>query len=87
MAAELSEALGRRIVFQDIGIDEYCRYLESLGVSAYRVQHLGGAMLDYQHGVMSGMNDNVEKLSGQKPMSVSDFARAHMDQLNPKSVN
>jgi NAD(P)H dehydrogenase (quinone) len=87
MAAELSEALGRRIVFQDIGINEYCRYLESLGVSAYRVQHLGGAMLDYQHGVMSGMNDNVEKLSGQKPVSVSDFARAHMDQLNPKSVN
>ena len=82
MAAELSDALGRRIVFQNIAIDEYRRYLESLGVSAYRVQHLGGAMLDYQHGVMSGMNDNVEKLSGQKPMSVGDFARAHMDQLN-----
>ena len=82
MAAELSDALGRRIVFQNIGIDEYCRYLDSLGVSAYRVQHLGGAMLDYQHGVMSGMNNNVEKLSGQKPMSVGDFARAHMNELN-----
>ena len=86
IAAELSDALGRRIVFQNLGIDEYCRYLESLGVSAYRVQHLGGAMLDYQHGVMSGMNDNVEKLSGRKPMSVGDFARAHLDQLNPNSV-
>lgn len=86
MAAELTEALGRRIVFQNIGIDEYCRNLESLGVSAYRVQHLGGGMLDYQHGVMSGMNDNVEKLSGQKPMSVGDFARAHIEQLNPKNV-
>ena len=85
MAAELSDALGRRIVFQNIEIDDYCRSLESLGVSAYRVQHLGGAMLDYQHGVMSGMNNNVEKLSGQKPMSVGDFARAHMDQLNQTS--
>jgi hypothetical protein len=36
----------------------------------------------YQHGVMTGMNDNVERLSGQKPMSVGDFARAHSDQLN-----
>jgi NAD(P)H dehydrogenase (quinone) len=42
-------------------------------------------MLDCQHGLMSGMNNDVEKLSGQKPMSVGDFARAHMDQLNPRS--
>jgi NAD(P)H dehydrogenase (quinone) len=35
---------------------------------------------------MSGMNDNVEKLSGQKPMSVSDFAKRHMDELNLKNV-
>ena len=40
----------------------------------------------YQDGVMGGMNDNVEKLSGQKPMSVGEFARAHADQLNPKSA-
>jgi hypothetical protein len=37
----------------------------------------------YQHSVMAGMNDNVERLSGQKRMSVGDFARAHSDQLNP----
>jgi hypothetical protein len=29
-------------------------------------------------------NDNVERLSGRKPMSVGDFARAHADALNPK---
>ena len=84
MAAELTEALGRPIVFQNVAIDEYCKSLESMGVPAFVVQHLGGAMLDYQHGVMSGMGDNVEKLSGQKPMSVGDFARAHLAQLNPK---
>ena len=41
---------------------------------------------DYQRGVMSGMNDNVERLSGQKPMSVGDLARLHLDELNPKSM-
>jgi NAD(P)H dehydrogenase (quinone) len=83
IAAELTTALGRPIVFQDIAIDDYCRSIEAMGVPAYIVQHLGGAMEDYQHGVMSGMNDNVDRLSGQKPMSVGDFARAHMAELNP----
>jgi NAD(P)H dehydrogenase (quinone) len=84
MASELSEALGRKIVFQNISIDEYCKSLEAMGVSAYMVQHFEGAMDAYQHGVMSGMNDNVERLTGRKPMSVGVFARAHLDVLNPK---
>ena len=85
MAAELTEALGRTIVFEDVPIDDYCRSIEAIGVPAYIVQHLGGAMEAYQNGVMGGMNDNVERLSGRKPMSVGEFARAHADQLNPRS--
>ncbi len=42
MAVELSEALGRKIVFQDLPVDEYCASLETMGVPAYIVQHLGG---------------------------------------------
>ncbi len=83
MAAELSEALGRKIVFEDVSIEDYCKSIEAVGVPAYIVQHLGGAMDAYQQGIMGGMNDNVERLSGQKPMSVGEFARAHADQLNP----
>jgi uncharacterized protein YbjT (DUF2867 family) len=84
MASELGEALGRTIVFQNISIAEYCKSLRPMGVSAYMIQHFEGAMDAYQHGVMSGMNDNVERLTGQKPMSVGEFARAHVDVLNPK---
>ncbi|MDB5348512.1 MAG: NmrA family transcriptional regulator [Schlesneria sp.] len=84
MAIELSEALGRKIVFQNVTIDEYCQSLKMLGVPDYVVQHLGGAMDAYQHGVMAGTNDNVERLSGQKPTSVGVFARMHADRLNPK---
>jgi uncharacterized protein YbjT (DUF2867 family) len=32
MAKELSEALGRKIVFQDLPIDEYCTSIEAMGV-------------------------------------------------------
>jgi NAD(P)H dehydrogenase (quinone) len=82
MAAELSEALGRKIIFQDLPIDEYCASIKAMGVPPYIVQHLSGAMEDYQNGVMSGADNNVEKLTGRRPMSVGEFARAHADVLN-----
>jgi hypothetical protein len=67
-----------------VSIDDYCTSLQAMGVPAYIIQHLGGAMDAYQRGVMSGMNDNVERLTGRRPMSVGEFARAHADVLNPK---
>jgi uncharacterized protein YbjT (DUF2867 family) len=82
MAAELSEALGRTIVFQDLPVEEYVKSLRDMGVPPYVVQHLGGAMVDYQHGHMSGADDNVERLTGRRPMTVGEFARAHADILN-----
>ena len=87
MAAELTEALGRKITFQDPPIDEYCRSLEAMGVPPYVVQHLGGAMDDYQHGHMSGADNNVEKLTGRRSMTVGEFARAHADVLNGSPDN
>ena len=82
MARELSEALGRTIVFQDLPIDEYCESIAAMGVPPYIVEHLRGAMDDYQHGVMSGADNNVEKLTGRRSMTVGEFARAHADVLN-----
>ena len=84
MAEELSEALGRKIVFQDLPIDEYCTSIEAMGVPPYVVQHLRGAMADYQTGHKSGADNNVEKLTGRRSMTVGEFARAHLDKLNPK---
>ncbi|CAN5597810.1 SDR family oxidoreductase [soil metagenome] len=82
MAAELTEALGRKIVFQDLPVEEYVESLRDMGVPPYVVQHFGGAMVDYQNGHMSGADDNVEKLTGRRSMTVGEFARAHADVLN-----
>lgn len=82
MAAELSEALGRTIMFQDLPIDEYTASLTKMGLPAYVIQHFGGAMLDYQHGHMAGADDNVERLTGRRSMTVGEFAKRHADQLN-----
>jgi NAD(P)H dehydrogenase (quinone) len=84
MAAELSEALGRKIVFQDLPIDEYCDSITAMGVPAYIVQHLSGAMADYQKGHMAGADNNVERLTGRRSMTVGEFARLHIDKLNGK---
>jgi NAD(P)H dehydrogenase (quinone) len=84
MAAELSEALGRKIVFQDLPIDEYCASIEQMGVPSYIVEHLRGAMADYHDGRMSGADNNIEKLTGRRSMTVGEFARAHADRLNGK---
>jgi NAD(P)H dehydrogenase (quinone) len=85
MAAELSEALGRTIVFQDLPVDEYVESLREMGVDPYIVQHLSGAMVDYQNGHMSGADNNVEQLTGRRSMTVGEFARAHADILNGNS--
>lgn len=84
MAAELSEALGRKVVFQDMPIPEYVASLTEMGVPPYIVQHLGGAMQDYQNGRMSGSDNNVEKLTGRRSMTVSEFARLHLDKLKAR---
>jgi NAD(P)H dehydrogenase (quinone) len=82
MAVELSEALGRKIVFENPSVDDYCASLETMGVPAYIIQHLSGAMVDYQHGHMSGSDNNVEKLTGRRSMTVGEFAGAHIGVLN-----
>ena len=82
MAHELSDALGRTIVFHDVSVAEYVKSLQDMGVPPYVVQHLGGAMVDYQNGHMSGADDNVEKLTGQRSMTVGEFALAHAEVLN-----
>jgi NAD(P)H dehydrogenase (quinone) len=86
MAAELTQALGRKITFENPPIDEYCASIETMGVPPYVVQHLRGAMADYQKGHMSGADNNVEELTGRRAMTVGEFAHAHADVLNGKQA-
>jgi uncharacterized protein YbjT (DUF2867 family) len=86
MAAELSAALGRNIVFQDLPVAEYVESLRAMGVPPYVVQHLSGAMVDYQNGHMSGADNNIEQLTGRRPMTVGEFACAHADLINGVSA-
>jgi hypothetical protein len=39
-------------------------------------------MADYQKGHMSGADNNIEKLTGRRSMTVGEFALLHADKLN-----
>ena len=56
--------------------------LAVIGGGVFAFSHYAGAMEDYQHGHMSGADNNIEGLTGRRPMTVGEFAKAHLDQLN-----
>ncbi|MEV0074723.1 NmrA family NAD(P)-binding protein [Amycolatopsis sp. NPDC050768] len=82
MAAELSDALGREIVYEDCDLDEFVATIAAFGVPEYLVGSIRGIMIDYRAGRLGGADDTIEKLTGRRPMSVAEFARKHAALLN-----
>jgi NAD(P)H dehydrogenase (quinone) len=54
-------------------IDAFDAVLEKMGFTPYFRQHMTHVAQNTRDGVFSGMNDLVEKLSGQKPMEMIDY--------------
>ncbi|MET9479655.1 NmrA family NAD(P)-binding protein [Streptomyces sp. NPDC006638] len=82
LAAELSDALGRKIVYQDLPLEEYAAGLRELGLPPFLVDSIAGIMADYQDGRMAGSDHNIEKITGTRSMTVGEFARAHAHLIN-----
>ena len=76
MAAELTQALGRPIIFENVSIDDYCKSLGTMGVPAYVIQHLGGAMKDYQQRRHVGHERQRRKTKRQKTHDRHRFRQA-----------
>lgn len=79
IAAAVGEALGRKVVYQPIEIDEYRARMESVGMPAHRIQHLCAVALDYRNGIFAGTNNVIETITGQPPMTVQAFITLHKD--------
>jgi NAD(P)H dehydrogenase (quinone) len=82
MAAELSDGLGRKITYEDVPLDKFVAELREFGLPAYLVESIGGIMSDYQDGRMAGVDDNIEKITGRRSMSVGEFAKRHANMFN-----
>lgn len=69
----LTQVLGRRISYVPVEIDAFREIWKEMGYSPYIQQHISAVAQDCRDGVFSGTNDLVEKLTGQKPMTMLDY--------------
>jgi NAD(P)H dehydrogenase (quinone) len=74
IAAIMSEELGRAITYVPVPIPMFAEIL-SQHFSPYFVQHITYVAQDCLDGIFSGMNDNVEKITGNKPLSMEAYIR------------
>jgi NAD(P)H dehydrogenase (quinone) len=77
IAAAMSEELGRQIKYLPITVEQFLESLKKIPPfsSTFLGQHLGAVAEDCQNGITAGTNDNVETLTGRKPLSVQEFVR------------
>lgn len=71
----LSEVLKRKITYVPLEIEAFAEVLKANGFIPYTVQHLSAIAQDFRDGLLEGLNDNVEVITGQKPMAIIDFIR------------
>jgi NAD(P)H dehydrogenase (quinone) len=74
VAGIFSEALGRKITYVPIDTKTFMdKVKSSKNADPYLIQHLASLGEDLKNGRPAGMNDLVEKLTGQKPMEMLEF--------------
>lgn len=72
IAAIASQALNKEIRYEQITAEQWVKEVSGQEVP-FLAQHLRGITWDHQHGMMSGTNDTIEKITGRKPMSLAAF--------------
>ncbi|MET3501371.1 uncharacterized protein YbjT (DUF2867 family) [Mucilaginibacter rubeus] len=78
VAGILSEELGRTINYIPMEIKPFGEMLKQY-FTPYFVQHIDGVAQDFRSGISGGMNDNVEKITGQKPLTIRDYIQTHIE--------
>ena len=79
IADALSKVLNRKITYAAIDPEEFGQLLKSFGAPEYRIKHITAIGHMFRSGEFVGMNNNVEELSGTKPLSVIDFIKSNIE--------
>lgn len=74
VAEILSGVLHRNIQFANLSPEAFGEILGRNGSPVYSKEHLVAIGHMFRTGEFRGMNDNVERLAGRKPVSVNEFA-------------
>ena len=74
IAAEMSRVLGVEIIYEPTSIEVFQEKMENLyKFPPFLRQHLTEVAQDYLNGIFSGVNNNVEKITGTPALSVAAF--------------
>lgn len=79
VAEILTEELGRPIDFVPMEVQQFAGVLAANHFTPYFIQHIEGITKDFNSGETNGMNDNVEKLTGTKPISVREYIKKNLN--------
>jgi NAD(P)H dehydrogenase (quinone) len=78
IAAAVSQVLGTEITYMPISIDEFGQMLEErFHYPPFFVQHLVSVAQDCRDGLFAGTDDVIQRVTGEPPMTVSDFISRH----------
>jgi NAD(P)H dehydrogenase (quinone) len=80
IARAVSEALGARITYNPISIEEFRHLLqEKYHYPPFFLQHLAAVAQDCRDGLFAGTNDVIERITGEPPMTVQAFISRHRE--------
>ena len=83
VAAEFTEALGRRVEYVDVPLQPWKDRLANDGVPPHLLAHLAAMAILHQQGRYDRLSDDVETLTGQPPMSVRQFVHQNAAAFAP----
>ena len=81
VAREFAAALDRKITYRDIAPDDWERGLRKQGFADHLLRHLLTMGELHRAGRYDRMTDQVERVTGGKPMGVQEYLSLHADQF------
>jgi len=82
IAEDYSRGLGRKIEYRPISVEEWKeRYLKGSGLPEHVCHHLETMASRHRENHYDRWTDGVEKLTGEKPMAIDTWVRAHSQEF------
>ncbi|WP_197038616.1 NmrA family NAD(P)-binding protein [Herbidospora cretacea] len=79
IAEIMSQTLGIPVRYEPITTEAYADTLRTAGSPEHLIQHLTSVAIDYRNGLLSGTDDVIEKITGQRPQTVEQYVRTNRD--------
>ena len=85
--AAVAQATGRPLKYEQGTYEEYADIWRSWGCNEFLVQHLVETAKYQQRGDMRGTNNNIERITGRKPLTALEFAMNNKAAFLAESIN